>query len=1021
MAFTGTSVTQIALDIEARIKQVGRLAIVVDSFDDSELTMLRSKVRMIVSGSGCEASARTLVMAFALWICKIRFSNLQAFWQEFERQLEIIGVDQNYVRNRLLEPAFFDHDIPLWEIQSSHRSSRRFVDSLMEERQESLATLQQIREFFLWYFRHSRGVDINEAVLARYNQQKRQILPMTSQAMTAMNADCQKLARIVELAIERDISLGASTDWDRYCQALVESLGPEHDPSQLRIIRDREALRGVILELQNHRTPAQFLRELERSSQASVQVPGSGFFSVANLRGRRADELNYGLYAVQANSSGPALARSKTEFRVVPCAWLSFESMRNWPVAKSFTPRSGWLGYRKNSPFWVSVGGRQVASRRCFFPDGSSTFLWVGEIVAGQKLLVDGVPVPQTEGVTWETAFRLSRGERAPSLSLVILKLLAHVPGAGGAKVEISTSSSQSESRDLEPDGSLALYRDVRFPVRRFDSPLKVQMRAGRWNDEHTFDPPPAWLFSAYTGEKIAPSRSRQQDGRRFVLFCAPDLAIEAAPGVALTPIESGLAPFHAWQVEWMATREAFHLRVGELVWDIERPRYFEAWLEPHEPQVWSDGAAGVMLALQQRHDFQEGTVRVATNRTLDVASLQCRFSCGEEMGIQAPVSEVLQARGSDAFFLSKAFAYKLNEAVAGRCGHYTLRFFEVDEEEEEHVLAEVSLSIVPRLRVQLERRFVLETEPVMLRVESAADAPLWNATSQNSDETTTLALFPAVEVLPPRSKEDSSLAEEREDDDRSSVPRLKGQVVSGLVALPSLGESLRVAAQPALLGFRLFRRMPDGGWWESADADWFSLDEFSLRVFTGARAQAKIFVNDRVVREEQADRDGQIALDDLRWLKPLCSYASTSVAIASAWGGQMLRCSFLVRFSPRVFDLSFDGSTVVVESVGPKDGAIVLRFQGESGVVEELLSCTGKEATLSCTPTHDANGELPRSVTALSWHGDGDPVPSSHRLVLNTNPSSPDTARRPALPDEWLRAGIGFSSREEMERQRSR
>lgn len=1023
MAFSGTSTLEIAEEIEEREQQVGRLAMVVNDFDASELADLRSQVRLIVSGSSWETADQTLVMAFALWICKTRFLTQQAFWQEFERQLGVTGVDQNYIRNSLLEPAFFHHNITLWMIGNS----RRFVTSLMEERQEALATLSQVIGFFSWYFRNSLGLPVTDDVLARYRQRSGEGLPLTAQAVEALSEDCQKLARIVELAVEDEVLLkDAPSGWANYCHAVVNLLGTEYDPSKLRIVRDADALRRIILELQNHRTPAQFLRELERfSPNASVQVPkssvtsNSASVSVANLRTRRADEISYGLYRVQTSTGAMSgAAGTRAEYRVVPCTWLPLETLRGWPLVRLITPRAGWLGYRKNTPFVVSLGERQVTSRRCYFLDNSSTFLWVGEVVPGQKMIVDNLVVPGSEGLSWDIAFRLTSNEqRDPCLSLVLIKLLAFLPEQGGAKVEVSTSQNHREVCHVEADGSLALYRGVRFELREFAAPVTVQVKASGFHKERTFAPAPARLFSALTREEVAPNRLHRQDGRRFVLFCQPDEEPQGGQGVVLTPIESGTDPLRAWQVEWTTTSAPFALRVGQLRWDIERQLYFEAWLESHEPLVLSEGGTGLMLGVGQRHSFTEGMIRVTTNWTLDTDSLRCRFSRGGNVMFECPLAETLEARRSDGFMLSASFVRRLNEAVEGFYGYCTLRFYQDDVEEDEHVLAELRVSIVPRVGVQLGRRLILESEAVPLQVESP-HVPLWNAHAQKSDEATILHLFPTLEVLPSRSDVAFSSASEEEDNDTSGVPRLKPQVVSGLVAMPTLSESLRVAALPVIFGFRLGRRLQNGEWWECAEADWFALDEFSLRVFTGARALVKCSVNGQGIWQNRADGDGQILLDTLSHLKPLCQAESTTVTLASTFGGDTVQSSFKVRWVPRVLDLGFDGEAITVRSSGPRETAIVLRFEFESASVDEILPCIGDGALLRCALPQLPSGESPQFVVTSGWGSGGDLVPSSHRLTLaKTVTSSLNTCSQSALSDEWLRAGVGFSSLEEMQR----
>lgn len=1020
MAFRGTSAVEIAREIAQREAEIGRLSWL--EFDKAEYQILCATAFNVVRYRTAGRSSQTIVLTVAFEIMRReQIYAEQGFWDEFESRLGLyIGENRSFIYD-LLEDAFSYHGIHL---QRDYK--RWFVSSLKDELALAHAARREVRGFFVWYFRSHFGSPVTSEVLTRFRRQSGHTLPITSQALEALSEDCHKLAHVIECAIENEITLSESAaGWADYCRAVVSLLGLEYDPSGLRIVRDADALRRVVLELQNHRTPAQFLRELERFSNASVQVPGSGSLSVAALRARRADELNYGLYRVQPSTVGRTFVpRAPTEYRVVPCTWLPLETLQGWPNATLMTPRAGWLGYRKGASFLVCVGEREVTSRRCVFPNGQSCYLWVGEAVPGQKLVVDGHTASGAEGVSWEAALRLTHDEnRAPCLSLVLLKLLAYLPQSGGDEVEARLFQADMqvgrETRRLDPDGALALYRDVRFPLREFSAPLSMQVRAGHNDTQRSFAPASAWLFSVWTREAVAPNRSHQQDGRRFVLFCLPDEQPQAGQGVALARIESGTAPYDAWQVEWV--NDEFSLRVGDLSWHIERQRYFEAWLEPHEPLALSEGATGLMLAPQQRHGFDESTIRVATNWAYDDATLRCRLARGTEAVFECSLSEALQARGGDALTLSSSFARRLNEAVAGRYGRYTLRFYEdATEDEAERVLAQVPVSVVPRVSVQLSQRLVTEGESVPLHIASSR-GPLWNPQIQANEEAVTLNLFPTVEALPPRSKMD---APDDGEDDAAILPRWKPQIVSGLVSLPSLSESLRVAALPTLFGFRLLRRLQNGERWEVAEVDWFALDECSLHLFSKARAMVECVIDGHIVWQGQADEDGQAVLDDLKRLRPFCRGERTLVAVASTVAGETAQSRFQVRWAPRVFALALDGEAVTVRGSGPSNTGIVLRFEGNGGYVEELLPCTESEALSRCNIPHLPDGERPRSVVAFGWQGDGELVPSSHRLLLPMSvaaSTAPSAAHCPPLPDDWWHLGVGFSSVQEMEQRVAR
>src|SRR5258708_33283531 len=247
-------------------------------------------------------------------------------------------------------------------------NAQLYVESLVSEVHTSQTTHEKVIDFFRWYYQHYAGSEVTRELIQLY--EKKGSFYISEKAIPALNQDCQTLARTIEYTIEHNLSL-AQTNREVYRQEIIAALGPQYDLAHIRLIRNKEKLHNLIIELENHYTPEQFLRKLEAYTKGTVRSPKGETLPVSTARQIwRTKTFSYGLYLL-----------NNEKFRVVPFAWLWLETIAQWPYEQVISlRRGGYLGYKKSQSFQVKIGARVVEGRRCILPDGKQCYVSVGAV-----------------------------------------------------------------------------------------------------------------------------------------------------------------------------------------------------------------------------------------------------------------------------------------------------------------------------------------------------------------------------------------------------------------------------------------------------------------------------------------------------------------------------------------------------------------------------------------------------------------------------------------------------------------
>ncbi len=421
MTFQGTDLDAIYAEIRRRQSEAGRLSLV--TFDDAEYDVLLDWARRIVRGNtywwSYEKRQRTRVVFLAFTMAFVRRNKYTAdhiFWPDFE---DVLGLDtmehRPPIMDDLLWPAYADEGIE----RSRDDRGRRIVGSLVDEMSQARTWITRARRqfiaFFRWYYQNYPGDEVSPSMLVAYRQEVGTRMLVLDKVLPALTRDCQALARVIDYAIENDLYL-RSARLDEYRAQVVEGLGPDYDPTHLRLIHDERSLVKLIRELQNHYIPAQFERELRRRRGGTVRAPWHERRSI-HAALERWTPFPYGVYRVEGE-----------EYRVVPHRRLRLEVLDEWPYEEVVHWRGErYLGYKKAARFQVTVGRRTVEARRYVRSRGQQSYIWFGEVPTGQKFAIDGHLRPESAGADWEIALHLSpSGSDRFGLHVAITRLMLY-------------------------------------------------------------------------------------------------------------------------------------------------------------------------------------------------------------------------------------------------------------------------------------------------------------------------------------------------------------------------------------------------------------------------------------------------------------------------------------------------------------------------------------------------------------------------------------------------------------------
>jgi len=988
MTFENTDLEAIYAEISRRQAEAGRLSLV--EFDDVEYATLLDWARRIVRGHGSwwwqsekRQHARLVFLAFTMaFVRRHKYTDDNVFWPDFENVLGLGTMERRFLMmDDLLWPAYREEGLELTRDDRGRRIVGTLVDEMHQARTWVTQARHQFVEFFQWYYRHRPDAEITPELLVAYQEQTGSRLVTLDKVLPILTRDCQALAHVIDYAIENGLYLYASR-LDDYRRQVTAAPGLEHDPSRLRLIRDERTLIRLILELQNHYTPAQFERELRRRRGGFVTAPWGDRLNIHAALERWAP-FPYGIYQVESQ-----------EYRVIPHPRLRLEMLDEWPYEQVLPWRGDrFLGYKKQSPFQVTIGRRTVEATPYVRSRRERLSVWVGEVPIGQKFAIDGRLRPESAGADWQIAFRLAAaGTDRPGLCVAITRLMLYYPDRAHQSVRVWASTGYCYDDSLREDGvrRFHLHRRLVIPLDAFATPVEVSVGVGNEMVLHqTFAPESHYLFSVASHERVQARGVADLGDREYVLFTCGASSPQAGLGVSVTRLPEPYGAYTVYQVTWEDANQPFELWVGSAQWAFQRRREFAALLDTRPPPPH------LRLKPHQCLRFQDLSLRLYS--TFDLTAAALTLDVYDEQGLLGQIDLSPHVGPADtAYFFDVASAvWQEVKALTGeQHGRYLLRFCDG-----KNVLGEQALSLMPPLSLENwdETTVYLETEPLQVPL-SSPDCPVWNPDTQQSENRVTLRLRPRVQAEPWP--------------EHSPLRRIVSEPVSALVSFPDLGETMEVVVHPRLFGFRLYLKRSEqtsAGRWRTgyqpvSQADYYHLGKTALCVFSAPHSRVELAVGARVAWEGETNATGDLLIDNLDCLRSACLDEETLVTLRS----RGLRTGFVVRWAPLLQELAVKDEEVFLHFDGPEDTAVRLWLRGPSGKkfwTQDVL-CRGEETT--------ARIPLPAARPPLGYLVSGYVLSSgeTRHAAWQVQVVGEAVSR---IPAEWLLEGIGVASLEEL------
>jgi hypothetical protein len=982
MAFTAPSVLEaVYCDIQTRKEQLGSLSLV--EFDDAEYQVLLEWTREIIQNyerwmAWKQEKARPVFLAFVFeYLRHTHYVDDNRFWDEFE---DTVGIGRNEHRNLMYE--IFELAFDQENIKLEQKQRRLFVRTLFKEVKDAKSTRQDCIDFFCWYYQQywptkkpSEAV-VTVQLLQRYADQERKALSIEPKAIPTLSEDCQTLANIIDYATEHDLFM-AQMGPGSYQQTIL-SVSKAYDLRRIRLIGKRETIANLIIRLENHRTPSQFLRDLHDNQRLWVKAPGK-----QELRGTaayqqwKADTLEYGIYRL-----------GEKEYRVVPFSWLRLAMIERWHDEDFVKlPREDYVAYRKSKRFMVQIGGRRVEARKCFLEKGRVCYIWADKVPRGQPLVIDGRVYPDSASVNWEISLVLGfTQDGEPDIVVVFDWLKAFYPDQRGQRLIIRTSQGHEEiTYVLDQNGVLQRNRDVSFHLERLDEPVTISIYLGTQQlASKTVQVEKAYLFSRLTQQRIPAGTKREWGDQRYYLFVHTDEVVQAGEGMELDRQERLYGSYAVYEVAWYKEQHPFHLQAGNVSWSFEKQQYFSVQVSHLHTQ------GPVRLASRQLNRFSKENIQIWTNRNLtEVRSLTCFIL---HQGVEEVFPVGYQKRSENLYSFDDMTIKHLNSLTVEqqRYGQFDLLFYEDKRGEETgQLLGQTSLSVIPEIQVDAPPLFI-EGQSTLVKITS-----------------------PYLKIWDHRASKDAYSA------DFLLVPRLIGQswkndkqIPKGIrswgsdpvripVTFPVIGETVEVEIIPVVFGFRLYQRQGQADYQQVNQLDYYALETSVLYIHTEALRVATICVNGVRCRTEQADEDGHVLIKDLSFLKRYCERERTSINILS----KGLESTFFVCWKPLIHDLTVRENRIDITVSGPQKTGVILELVEASNTIrwQKRITCEAKRLQTSIDlPEIKVSWRQCYLIPSYFLAGDIW-LPAAWQQRLED-----PTAYR--IPVDWLRTGLGIS-----------
>jgi hypothetical protein len=986
MLSTEEALTAIAEEIRQRRVDAGRLSLV--TFNENEYSVLRFYARHIVRNcdrwfsSPQREDVQLIFLAFTMaFVRRNKYTDDNVFWSDFEKSLGLRTMQFRYRMMDELWSAYKEEGLE----RSCDGRGRRIVGTLLDEMRQAKAWVTQARDqfvdFFQWYYGHHPESDITPQLLKEYKHATGVVLQALDKVLPTLTRDCQRLAKVIDFAIERDLYL-RSTQLDGYRQSIVAALGPEYDPTDLRLIRDERTLVRLILELQNPCTPAQFEKELNARRNSYVHAPWGQRLRVSKAL-ERWTPFPYGVYRIESE-----------EYRVVPYRRLRLEILEEWSFEEVVSWRGGrYLGYKKHSPFQVTIGRRPVDATQYFRSRSDYFYVWVGKVPTGQKLAIDGRLRRESAGSEWDIALRLDLGRLdQPQIQIAVTRLMLYYPDRAFQPIRIWASTGFEQQDHLREDGvrRFHLHRRLVIPLDAFEEAINVGVQV---RDEEVlsqrFEPEAYYLFSMGSRERVQAREMADLGDREYVLFTREDISPKGGPGVGVERLPGLYGTYARYRVTWEDASCPFELQAGSDQWSFEQRREFAVLLNagPSLPHI--------RLKPHQCVNFHDLSLQLYC--TFDFIERGLRVEVSDEEGLLGEInlSSYMQSADAQHFFrISPAIWDEVKTLTGEHYGRYRLCFRDGDAFLSDQV---VTLMPLPILESWNEDHPYLESAPFKLTL-SSPDCKLWNTALQKSMERATYELTPHTHAEPcPK---------------YSPLRRVVSEPISVLASFPDLGETLEIVIQPPLFGYRLYlqrqeraiRERPRTSYQPVQHVDYYNLQETALYVFSTPHTDVGVRVGAWEIFVKKTDEQGDLLLPSLSELMPACLNPRTTVTVYSSG----VRTEFIVHWAPILHKLAIKGEEVILTFNGPEGTAIRLRLRELAGKVAwtKDVPCEGGEVT-TCVELPDQ-----RPSTSYLTVGyvltDGSEHSAAAQMKISNNLGM-------SIPVEWLTQGVGVTSLEHL------
>ena len=495
----------------------------------------------------------------------------------------------------------------------------------------------QFIEFFKWYYAHCPDKDISPILIAEYSKQTRTSFFVPDIVLPIFTRDCQRLVQVLDFAIENQLYL-ESGQLDDYRNEVVVHLGPDYDPARLYLIRDQRELIRLIREVQNHITPTQFERYLRSLPQDLLLTAPCGKSQPIHLALKHWLPLPYGMYHLKDET-----------YRVVPHRRLRLETLDEWPSGRVILLWGRMLGYKKQTPFQVSIGRRAIDAIPYVRSHSKKTYIWAGEAPLGQKFAIDGQLRGESAGADWQVTLRLIGIEREePGLCIAVTRLMLYYPETPHQRICISSSAGYKYEDTLREDGvrRFHLHRELAIPLNNFDAAIDIGVTVGdNVVLQKTFTPEPVYLFSVSNHELVGARSVADFGDRKYILFVRDSSIPIAGEGVTIQRLRKPFGAFTLYQVTWEDPKHHFSLRVGAYHWAFLQRREFAILFTPPQPPDH------LRLKPNQILSFETLSLRLYSTANLTTMDLKLELYDDDSLLCQIDLTLHINPESTEYFF----------------------------------------------------------------------------------------------------------------------------------------------------------------------------------------------------------------------------------------------------------------------------------------------------------------------------------------------------------------------------------